>query len=86
MSAPNWIGFISTGVGTVLSTITGTPFLCAIAVIASRSGMLPAGLPIVSQNTAAVLSSMSAPSAAALSSLAKRTSMPWLGSWWAKSV
>jgi len=42
--------------------------------------MLPAGLPMVSQNTAAVLSSISASRAAALSSLANRTSMPQLGS------
>ncbi len=86
MSAPKAIGFINTGVGTVLSTITGTPCLWAIAAIASRSGMLPAGLPMVSQNTAAVLSSMSASSAAGLSSLAKRTSMPRLGRVCANSV
>ncbi len=80
MSAPNSIGFISTGVGTVLSTITGTPCLCAIAAIASRSGMFPAGLPMVSQNTAAVLSSIRRSRAAALSSAANRTWMPRLGS------
>ena len=86
MSAPNAIGFISTGVATVLSTITGTPCLCAIVVIASRSGMLPAGLPIVSQKTAAVFSSISASSDAALSSLANRTSTPMAGIWCANSV
>ena len=86
MSAPKAIGFISTGVGTVLSTMTATPCLCAIVVIASRSGMLPAGLPIVSQYTATVFASISFSSSAALSFFAKRTSMPWRGSVCAKRL
>ena len=70
----------------MLSTITGTPCSCAIVVIASRSGMLPAGLPMLSQNTAAVLSSIRDASAAALSSVANRTSMPMLRNVWANRV
>ena len=66
--------------------MTGTPWRWAMVVMASMSGMLPAGLPMVSMKTAAVRSSMSSSSAAALSSRAKRTSMPRPGSMWAKSV
>jgi len=46
------------GLGTVLSTITGTPWLCAMSEIAFRSATLPAGLPMDSQNTARVLASI----------------------------
>ena len=42
-------GRVSTGVGTVLSTITGTPCVWAISAIACRSGVFPARLPIDSQ-------------------------------------
>ena len=79
MSAPHSIGLIRDGVETVVSTITGTPWLWAISAMASMSAMLPAGLPMDSRKTAAVLSSMSFSSAAGLSSSAKRTSMPWPG-------
>ena len=48
-SAPCWIGFSRIGVATVLSTISGTPCPCATAASASRSTMLPAGLPTLSQ-------------------------------------
>ena len=86
MSTPYSMGLSRTGVATVESAMTGTPWRCAMAAMASMSGMLPAGLPMVSMKTAAVLSSMSVSSAAALSSVAKRTSMPRPGSMWAKSV
>ena len=46
--------------------------------------MLPAGLPIVSQKTALVRSSISAAIDSARSSAAKRASMPRVGSTWAK--
>ena len=58
-SAPCWIGFSISGVATVLSTMSGTPAAWATAATASRSTTLPAGLPIVSQNTAQVSSSIS---------------------------
>ena len=49
MSAPKSIGRIRIGVGTVLSTTSGTPWAWATAASASISQMLPAGLPIDSQ-------------------------------------
>ena len=73
MSAPYSIGRISIGVGTVLSTISGMRARCAMAASASRSQMLPAGLPTVSQNSARVLPSISASSSAGWSVLPKRT-------------
>ena len=60
MSAPYSNGRSRIGVATVLSTIRGTPCLCATLAMASMSQMLPAGLPTLSQNTALVLSSISA--------------------------
>ncbi len=44
---------------TVLSTTSGTPWRCATLASASMSQTLPAGLPIVSANTALVFSSIS---------------------------
>ncbi len=46
--------------------------------------MLPAGLPIVSQKTARVFSSIRGAIDSARSSAAKRASMPSVGSTWAK--
>jgi hypothetical protein len=86
MSTPYSMGFRSTGVGTVESAMTGTPRPWAMVVMASISGMLPAGLPMVSMKTAAVRSSMRRSRAAALSSSAKCTSMPRPGSMCAKRV
>ncbi len=86
MSAPQLIGLISAGVATVLSTISGTSCACAMSASASMSTMLPAGLPIDSQKTAAVLSSMCFAMASALSSSAKRTSMPCRGNMCRNSV
>ena len=80
------MGLSSGGGVTVLSTITGTPWLCAMSEMASMSAMLPAGLPIVSANTAMVLLSMSRSRLAGLSSSANRTSMPCFGSMWANRV
>src|SRR3984885_6109171 len=57
-SAPCSRGLSISGVATVLSTMRGTPAAWATAATASRSTMLPAGLPMVSQKTARVLSSM----------------------------
>ena len=76
----------SHGVAEVLSTISGTPCAWAMSASASRSTMLPAGLPMDSQNTAVVLSSISFAIASALSSSAKRTSIPWRGSMCLNSV
>jgi hypothetical protein len=58
-SAPWWIGLSINGVATVLSAISGTPAAWATSATASRSTTLPAGLPIVSQKTAQVRSSIS---------------------------
>ena len=49
MSAPYSIGRSKTGVATVLSTISGTPCLCATRARPSISATLPAGLPTLSQ-------------------------------------
>ncbi|MNZ30858.1 hypothetical protein D3C78_481440 [compost metagenome] len=86
MSAPCSNGRQRIGVATVLSTISGTPWRCAASASACRSTMLPAGLPIDSQNTALVLASISASSAATSSWAAKRTSMPWRGRVWANRL
>ena len=59
MSAPYSIGRSRIGVATVLSTISGTPCRCATSANASMSQMFPAGLPMLSQNTARVFSSIS---------------------------
>ena len=67
---------------TVLSTTSGTPWRCATFASASMSQTLPAGLPIVSENTALVFSSISLSIASALSLSAKRAVMPWRGSTW----
>ena len=83
-SAPCSKGLSSSGVATVLSTMRGTPSAWATAATASRSTMLPAGLPMVSQKTARVFSSMSGAIDSARSSTAKRVSMPRVGSTWAK--
>ena len=85
-SAPWWIGLSINGVATVLSTINGTPAACATSATASRSTTLPAGLPMVSQKTAQVRSSISASMESASSSAANRASMPRVGSTWAKYV
>ena len=56
MSAPNSIGLQRTGVAKVLSTISGTLFLCAIFENFSISNIHIAGFAIVSPNTAFVFS------------------------------
>ena len=86
MSAPCSIGRSSTGVATVLSTISGTPCRCATVASASMSQTLPAGLPTLSQNTALVFPSINRSTASALSLAAKRTPTPMLGSTCANSV
>ena len=64
------------GVATVLSTMNGTPWRWAASATASMSTTLPAGLPMLSQKTAWVWSSIRASMASALSSAAKRASTP----------
>ena len=56
MSAPCSIGRIRYGVPNVLSTTTGSPCLCAISAIASRSGISLLGFPNVSRYIAYVFS------------------------------
>ena len=79
MSAPYSIGRSRIGVATVLSTISGMPWLWATLASASMSQMLPAGLPTLSQKNARVLSSISFSIAAGWSLSAKRTVTPELG-------
>src|ERR1051325_437710 len=75
-SAPYSIGRSRIGVATVLSTISGTPCRCATSASASMSQMLPAGLPTLSQNTARVLSSISASIEGGAAESAQRTGAP----------
>ena len=86
MSKPCSIGLSSAGVATVLSTMVAIPRERAMSAMAARSTMLPAGLPMLSQNTALVRSSISAARSSAPSPSAKRTSIPREGSVWANSV
>ena len=55
ISAPHSIGRHSTGVANVLSTMSGTLFLCAIFAHFSMSNTVSAGFASVSPNTALVL-------------------------------
>jgi hypothetical protein len=54
MSAPCSIGRSRYGVGTVLSTISGTPASCAASATERMSSTLPRGLPSVSAKNAFV--------------------------------
>ena len=54
MSAPHSMGRHITGVGNVLSTMSGTPCACAAAAKRSMSSTASAGLAMVSPNTALV--------------------------------
>jgi hypothetical protein len=54
MSAPKRIGLHRNGLGTVLSTIKGTPCACATSATASMSSSCRLGLPRLSANTARV--------------------------------
>ena len=55
MSAPHSMGWQKTGVGKVLSTISGTPWSCAACAKRSMSSTSSAGLAMVSPKTARVL-------------------------------
>ena len=54
MSAPKAIGLHRNGDGTVLSTISGTPWACATSATAWMSSSCRLGLPRLSANTARV--------------------------------
>jgi len=79
MCAPCSKGRQRKGVGTVLSTMSGTPWASAISAQRATSTTLPAGLPIDSQNSARVLPSMSSGMRSKSSAATKRVSMPWRG-------
>jgi transposase len=79
MSAPKLNGRHRFGLGTVLSTISGTPALCAMSANACRSTTLPRGLPTLSTNTALVRVPISGQKPAGLSGSATRTSIPRSG-------
>ena len=82
ISAPHWIGLIRSGRGdSIVDDQWHTVFVRHVAASASISMMLPAGLPMVSQNTAVVLSSMSSLNGSLPNRpAANRTSMPSFGS------
>ena len=84
MSAPYSIGRKSTGVATVLSTINGNPREWASRASFSMSQTFPAGLPIDSQITARVLSSIKGSMSSARSLAAKRASTPCRRSVWVR--
>ena len=86
MSAPCSKGRHRYGVGTVLSTMSGTPWACAISATAAMSITLPAGLPTDSQNTALVRSSISFAMPSTSPGAAKRVSMPICGMVWASRL
>ena len=86
MSAPCAMGLSRIGVATVLSTTSGRPWRCATSASAARSGMLPAGLPTLSQKTARVPASIIRSTSEAESEAAKRPAIPMRGSVWASSV
>ena len=77
MSAPHSMGRQPTGVGKVLSTISGTPWRWAAAANRSMSKTVSAGLAMVSPNTALVLGWNAASSSSSLQSgLTKVAVMP----------
>ena len=80
MSAPRPNTSEPSGVGTVLSTISGRPWACAASAHAAMSTTFSFGLPIVSANTSRVLSSVSSATDSGRSGSANRTSMPYCGS------
>ena len=66
MSAPHSMGRQKTGVGKVLSTISGTPWSCAALAKRSMSSTSSAGLAIVSPKTARVLGRKAAASSSSV--------------------
>ena len=80
MSAPYSIGRSRYGVGTVLSTISGTPASRATSATARTSSTLPRGLPSVSANSSLVFGRILERHSSRLSgSSTKLTSMPSFG-------
>ena len=76
MSAPRAIGLQRKGLGTVLSTTSGTPCAWATAATAAMSSTCRLGLPSVSANTARVLGRIAAATASASVASTKLVSMP----------
>ena len=68
MSAPHSMGRQFTGVGKVLSTMSGTPCACAAFANRSMSSTASAGLAIVSPNTSLVLGWKAASSSSSVQS------------------
>ncbi len=66
MSAPSFSGLHRKGLGTVLSTISGSPWACATSATAAMSSTSRLGLPRVSANTARVFGRIAAAKASAL--------------------
>ena len=77
MSAPKSKGLQLMGVGKVLSTISGTPWLCAMRANFSMSSTLTEGLVMVSPKSSLVLGLKAAEiSSSEASASTKVTSMP----------
>ena len=68
ISAPHSIGLQFTGVGNVLSTISGTPCSCATLAKSSISSTVSAGLAIVSPNMSLVFGLKAALSSSSVAS------------------
>ncbi len=86
MSAPYSIGRSSTGVGSVLSTISGTPASCATFAIASTSSTSTFGLPSDSANTAFVFGRIAAATACGSEASTSDTAIPNRGSVWTNAL
>ena len=87
MSAPHSMGRQFTGVGTVLSTMSGTLCACAAAAKRSMSRTASAGLAIVSPKTARVLGRNAASSSSSVQSGETNVlSMPILAMVWASRL
>ena len=76
MSAPCATGLHRNGLGTVLSTTSGTPCERATSATAAMSSTMPLGLPSVSANTARVFGRIAAANAAGSVASTKLVSMP----------
>ncbi|MNN50430.1 hypothetical protein D3C81_1650160 [compost metagenome] len=69
-----------------MSTISGRPWAWAASARAAKSTTLPSGLPMDSQKTALVRSSVLTATASMSSASMKRTSMPYWGRVWANRL
>ncbi len=76
MSAPCFSGLHRKGLGTVLSTTSGSPWACATSAMAVMSSTTMLGLPRVSANSARVLGRIAAAKASGSVASTNVVSMP----------